>query len=313
METDGDSRCVSAGDGDVVGTALLAEFGRWLDRERGLSAVSVRCYCKQAKAFLTADRRARSGGRLGRGPGHRVHGRPLPGSQYLIGEGDGDVAAGVPAVRCTRPGERPSRWRARSRRWRHGGWPSLPRGMAAAEVERLLAGCDRATLVGGRDYAILSLLARLGLRGAEVAGLQLGDIDWRAGEVAVTGKGSRSIGSRCQPRRGGAWPVADRRPSPLRDAGGVRDRAAAIPAADAGGGPPGHGPGLRPGRAARRGAHRLRHALATEMLRAGASLPRGRAGAAASQSAVHVGLRQGRPERAAAAGAAMAVSGGSRP
>src|SRR5829696_268846 len=54
METDGDSRCVSAGDGGVVGTALLAEFGRWLDRERGLSAVSVRCYCKQAKAFLTA-------------------------------------------------------------------------------------------------------------------------------------------------------------------------------------------------------------------------------------------------------------------
>src|SRR3954452_11017118 len=54
METDGDSRCVLAGDGDVVGTALLVEFGRWLDRERGLSAVSVRCYCKQAKAFLTA-------------------------------------------------------------------------------------------------------------------------------------------------------------------------------------------------------------------------------------------------------------------
>jgi integrase/recombinase XerD len=72
--------------------------------------------------------------------------------------------------------------------WRLG---ALPRGMAAAEVERLLAGCDRATLVGGRDYAVLSLLARLGLRGAEVASLQLGNIDWRAGEVAVTGKGSR--------------------------------------------------------------------------------------------------------------------------
>jgi site-specific recombinase XerC len=45
---------------------------------------------------------------------------------------------------------------------------------------------------GLRDYAVLSLLARLGLRGVEAAGLQLGDVDWRAGEVAVTGKGSRT-------------------------------------------------------------------------------------------------------------------------
>jgi hypothetical protein len=68
----------------------------------------------------------------------------------------------------------------------------LPRGLTAAEVERLLAGCDRGTAAGLRDYAVLSLLARLGLRGAEAAGLQLGDIDWRAGEIAVTGKGSRT-------------------------------------------------------------------------------------------------------------------------
>ena len=69
---------------------------------------------------------------------------------------------------------------------------SLPRGLKAAEIERLLAGCDRDTAAGLRDYAVLSLLARLGLRGAEAAGLQLGDIDWRAGEIAVTGKGSKT-------------------------------------------------------------------------------------------------------------------------
>src|SRR6266851_4627830 len=93
-------------------TALLAEFGRWLGRERGLSLVSVQCYSKQSKAFLT----------------------------WIGGAG---------------------------------------------------AVSGRDTAMGLRDYAILSLLARLGLRGAEAAGLQLGDIDWRAGEITVTGKGSR--------------------------------------------------------------------------------------------------------------------------
>ena len=69
---------------------------------------------------------------------------------------------------------------------------ALPRGLSQAEIGRLLAGCDRETAAGLRDYAVLSLLARLGLRGAEAAGLRLDDIDWRAGEIAVTGKGSRT-------------------------------------------------------------------------------------------------------------------------
>jgi integrase len=55
----------------------------------------------------------------------------------------------------------------------------------------VLAGCGRETAVGRRDYAVLSLLARLGLRGAEAAGLRLDDIYWRAGEVVICGKGSR--------------------------------------------------------------------------------------------------------------------------
>ena len=48
------------------------------------------------------------------------------------------------------------------------------------------------TAVGLQDHAVLSLLARLELRGAEAADLQLDDIDWRIGEIAVTGKGSRT-------------------------------------------------------------------------------------------------------------------------
>jgi integrase len=67
----------------------------------------------------------------------------------------------------------------------------LPRGLPAGQVRLLLDSCDRSTPVGRRDYTILLLLSRLGLRGGEVAGLELGDVDWRAGEVEIRGKGSR--------------------------------------------------------------------------------------------------------------------------
>jgi hypothetical protein len=83
------------------GTArVLVEFGLWLDRERGLSPMSVRCYCKQTKYVLASVgcQEAVSGLDAGkvtafivdwsRGPRHRVC------------EGDGDAAAGVPAVRA---------------------------------------------------------------------------------------------------------------------------------------------------------------------------------------------------------------------
>lgn len=68
---------------------------------------------------------------------------------------------------------------------------SLPRGVDPTMVARLLAGCERRTTRGRRDYAILLLLARLGLRASEVAEISLGDINWRAGEVLVHGKGGR--------------------------------------------------------------------------------------------------------------------------
>jgi site-specific recombinase XerD len=72
------------------------------------------------------------------------------------------------------------------------GWnPSLPRAISAGQVQRLLASCDRRTATGRRDYAIVLLLARLGLRGGEVVALTLDDIDWRAGEIVVCGKGGR--------------------------------------------------------------------------------------------------------------------------
>lgn len=68
---------------------------------------------------------------------------------------------------------------------------SLPRALEPAAVAALLSGCDRRRTVGRRDYAILLLLARLGLRASEVAQIALEDVNWRAGEVLVHGKGGR--------------------------------------------------------------------------------------------------------------------------
>ena len=67
----------------------------------------------------------------------------------------------------------------------------LPRAIDAERVGSILASCNRDTPVGIRDFAILTVLARLGVRAQEVAHLALSDIDWRTGEVLVRGKGSR--------------------------------------------------------------------------------------------------------------------------
>ncbi|MGH3793307.1 MAG: tyrosine-type recombinase/integrase [Pseudonocardiaceae bacterium] len=67
---------------------------------------------------------------------------------------------------------------------------TVPRSVNADELATVLAGCDRDSAGGRRDYAIL-LLARLGLRAGEVSAIELDDINWRAGELMVRGKGNR--------------------------------------------------------------------------------------------------------------------------
>ncbi len=66
---------------------------------------------------------------------------------------------------------------------------SIPRAISANQVQQLLASIDRRTAIGRRDYAILLLLARLGLRSSEVVFLELHDIDWNAGSLSVHSKG----------------------------------------------------------------------------------------------------------------------------
>lgn len=153
----------------------------------------------------------------------------------------------------------------------------LPRYLETAQVEKLLRCCDRRRRVGRRDYAILLLLARLGLRGGEVVGLELEDLDWPAGEMLIRGKANRvdrlplleDVGKALADYlRKGRPSCSSRRvfvqcnapfagfSSPPNAVSGIVSRALA-----------------RAGIQSRhRGAHLLRHSLATSMLRRGASL-----------------------------------------
>ena len=150
---------------------------------------------------------------------------------------------------------------------------SLPAGADPATVAALLASCDRSRLVGQRDFAILALLARLGLRAGEVAALRLDDIDWRAGTVVIRGKGGRIDQLPLPPDVGEAVAAYLRHGRPASGCRAVFLRAC---------GPAGpmtaHCVAMVPRSASRRaglpvvGAHRLRHTAATEMLRHGASL-----------------------------------------
>ncbi len=151
---------------------------------------------------------------------------------------------------------------------------ALPRGLSRSEVTALLASCDRRRPVGRRDYAMLVLLARLGLRAAEVAVLRLDDVDWRAGQILVRGKGRTEELLPLPSDVGSAIAAYLRRGRPQRP---EREVFLRVNAPLRGLTPEGVSEVVRA--ASERaglgsfGAHRLRHTAGTEMLRAGASLP----------------------------------------
>jgi integrase/recombinase XerD len=154
------------------------------------------------------------------------------------------------------------------------GWnPSLPRAISSTEVAGLLRGCDRRRTMGRRDYAILLLLARLGLRGGEVVAMELGDIDWRAGELRVRGKGPRRDRLPLPADVGEALAAyLQRRPPSASRRLFLRGVAPFVGFADTGA-----LRGVLERACARAGLdyvspHRLRHTTATEMLRSGAAL-----------------------------------------
>jgi integrase/recombinase XerD len=170
---------------------LLEEYRCYLLAERGVQAEVARGYLDLVRPFVAHHAAAGAAG-LGRLSAADVTGfltaqsrrlvpktaqrlatalRSLLRFWHLQGLTSGPLDRAVPKVANRRPG--------------------LPRPLEPAQVQAMLASCDRGTAAGRRDLAILTLLARMGLRAGEVAGLRLDDIDWRLGEITVRGKGNR--------------------------------------------------------------------------------------------------------------------------
>jgi site-specific recombinase XerD len=160
------------------------------------------------------------------------------------------------------------------RRWK---LASLPTYLSAVQVQTVLDACDRATALGRRDYAILMMLAKLGMRAGEVATLTLDDIDWRSGEMLIRAKGRQRARMPIPPDVGAAVVayLRDGRPQSscrrlfLRTlvpnvgfASGCAITMIAKAALDRA--------GIRG--YAHQGAHLFRHSLATELLQSGATL-----------------------------------------
>jgi len=153
---------------------------------------------------------------------------------------------------------------------------SIPRAIAPDQVRRLLASIDRHTAMGLRDYAILLLLARLGLRSGEVTSLELEDIDWGAGRLSVRGKSGRRSELPLPGEVGKAIAAYLRRGRPASTSRRVFLRAKAPIRGFRGSSGVGSIVRHRLQRAGIHaptyGAHQFRHGFATGLLRQGASL-----------------------------------------
>jgi len=256
--------------------ALLGRYRRYLVTERGLAGTTARGYVDMVRPFL-AGRDEADGLGLGQLTAAEVTGFVLA---TCPGMPKGSAKLAVTALRSLLGflhvegliGEPLGQHVPSVASWRLAG---LPRALEPGQVAALLASCDQRTSAGRRDFAMLTLLARMGLRAGEVAALTLEDIDWRAGEITVRGKGTR-----CErlplPADAGeaiAGYLRDGRPEPFEGARQVFLRARAPHRALTAGGvsgavcTAGQRTGIGPVH-----AHRLRHSAATCMLAAGASL-----------------------------------------
>lgn len=172
---------------------LVDRYRRWMILDRALAPATIRRYSATARGFLGA-RADRSGGCGAEGlAGSDVH-------RFLLAECErvsiGSAKGRVAELRCLLRFLFLTGWTSTGLAasippvagWRD---TALPATLTHAEVEAIVAAHDTATAVGRRNHAIVLMLARLGLRAVEVANLELGDVDWRAGELVVRGKGRR--------------------------------------------------------------------------------------------------------------------------
>ena len=174
---------------DAAGT-LISEFAEYLRSERGLAPTTVAAYSSRAARFVaryapdgdpgvitpgdvTAAVLAEASG-LSAGAGQHLAAALRAFLRYCHVQGL--IAADVSAAAMAVTGRRTS---------------MLPRGLEPGQVTALLAACDRGEPGGRRDYAVIVLLARLGLRAGEAARLRLDDISWRPAEIGIRGKGGQ--------------------------------------------------------------------------------------------------------------------------
>ncbi|MCA1679488.1 MAG: site-specific integrase [Actinobacteria bacterium] len=261
---------------DTPAERLLSDYREYLLRERGLTAGSVAHWERVARLFLAersepledALRRLTTGEVTGFVVARCAPGRCSGSTAKILTGGLRSLlrylhVAGFTAIPLAQAVPRAAGWRL----------SSLPRALEGEQVARLLESCDRATVSGRRDLAILFLLARLGLRCCEVAGLCLDDIDWRTGEVTIRGKGSATE------RLPLPHDVGEAMADYLRDgrpAVGFREVFVTAQAPRRPLSPTGvtHVVGCACKRVGMEpvGAHRLRHTLASDLLRAGTPL-----------------------------------------
>jgi integrase/recombinase XerD len=251
---------------------LLAAYGTYLTRERGLVEGTVHAYLRIARLLveervgdvelsgLTARELGSLTTRLCRGRGASSRRQVVSALRSFLRFLQ---LVGVTGVALEEAVLSASGWDA-----------SLPQAIGSGQVARLLAGCDRRRAIGRRDYAILLLLARLGLRGGEVVAIELDDIDWRAGELSVRGKGGRRDRLPLPSDVGQALAAYLRRGRPASESRRLFLRQFAPFVGLAG---TGALRGVLARACARAGIpyaspHRLRHTAATELLRAGAPL-----------------------------------------
>jgi integrase/recombinase XerD len=173
------------------------------------------------------------------------------------GDIDKDLAACVPAV---------ANWKL----------STIPRAIPSSQVELVLTSVDRRTAMGRRDYAILLILARLGLRAGEIKTLTLEDLDWQEGLITVRGKAGRysqlplpaDVGEAIADYLQHGRPMDSSRCVFLRTrapAGGFKGQCGIGSVVK-------HALARAGVDALRKGAHQFRHGLASQMLRQGASL-----------------------------------------
>lgn len=256
---------------------IEADFEDYLLQERGLCQVSVIRHRPPLRKFLReccSDGKASfsklTGAQITQFVIRHAHDQSPRSAQimcwtirafvrYLLCQGHicVDLSTAVPSIR----------------KWK---FAPLPEHLSPEQVQQVLDGCDRSTHIGKRDYAVLLLLSRLGFRANEVVLLKLDDIDWHSGRIMVQGKGRRQASVPLLAQVGSALADYVKHARPMSDSRRVFLRSLAPHSAFA------TSSGIsmiavsaltRAGLKVRpKGTHIFRHTLATQLLKAGATL-----------------------------------------